>query len=174
MLASNQTIELKRASIRIQGETPLLCKTLRPMGRDRWGFTTDGIFSALMTIAGHPLRGLVAIEGAGLIEIQANDPTVRTDWVSDPVQQTVARHEFFPWEMVIRLRYDAARIKLDDLVGMFERAGFEVGLGSHRPACSGSFGTFTVRNVVDLSDAHGEETGQRELRWPDEQRKTAR
>jgi len=174
MLAANQTIELKRASIRIQGETPLLCKTLRPMGRDRWGFTTDGIFSALMTVAGHPLRGLVAIEGAGLVEICADDPTLRTDWVSDPAQQTVARHEFFPWEMLIRLRYDAARIKLDDLVSLFERAGFQVGLGSHRPACSGSFGTFTVRNVMDLSDAGREAQTQQSLRWPDEQRKMAR
>lgn len=181
-------IDLKRATVRIEGESPLLMprtrhpeetlspqeefeRSLRQISPSRFGFPSDGVFSALMTAAGRSLRGVVNLLGGPLIEITGSQPRMRQDPVADPDHPVTCRAEFYPWELVIRLQYDCARMELAELIELFERAGFQVGIGSHRPERGGTFGTFTVKNVLDGSHSQVEQISSQEwLHWPAERR----
>jgi hypothetical protein len=168
---SNQAIELKRATIRIQGESPLICplnrrpeeiltpdeefeRSLRPMGEGHWGFPSDGLYSALMTAAGRSLRGVMNLAGGPLIEIAGSQPKKRTDYGSEADHPHTCRAEFFPWEMTIRLQYDSARVTISEVTEWFERAGFQVGIGSRRVERGGTFGTFSIKNVMECSRSY--------------------
>lgn len=49
------------------------------------------------------------------------------------------------WTIDVSVRYDANIISAEQLVYLFVKGGFSVGLGDWRPQCSGSFGMFEVR-----------------------------
>lgn len=73
-------------------------------------------------------------------------PSAREDMVR--VGQGTAdiryRGEFKEWDCVLDLRYNARVLTLDQIVNLFNVAGFAVGVGEWRPECNGQYGLFHV------------------------------
>ncbi len=84
-------------------------------------------------------RELIRIEGT---------VSMREDMVK--LQTGVAdiryRPQFFPWRVELVIEYNAGVITADQLINMFNSAGFGVGVGEWRPSSdkSGTFGRFHV------------------------------
>ena len=93
-------------------------------------------------------RGAFHING-GLLKIEGDEPVMREDMVR--LKMEVAdlrfRGEFKRWKVTIPIRYNASVISTDQLVNLFNTAGFAVGVGEMRPARNGSSGMFHVEEV---------------------------
>lgn len=59
------------------------------------------------------------------------------------------RGEFRKWHCDLPIRYNARAISLEQLVALFNAAGFGVGLGEWRPEKNGMSGTFEVGEIFD-------------------------
>lgn len=60
------------------------------------------------------------------------------------------RGEFDPWGCVIRVQINAAVISAEQVVNLFNLAGFAVGIGDWRPQRDGPFGRFKVAGAGEL------------------------
>ena len=60
------------------------------------------------------------------------------------------RPEFPKWRAEMTLRYNADAISLDQIVNIFNLAGFGVGVGEWRPERDGQFGMFHVATDAEL------------------------
>jgi hypothetical protein len=58
--------------------------------------------------------------------------------------RTTFRPEFRDWSTEFIVKYNARQITPDQIVGLLKLAGFHIGVGSWRPQCDGTYGTFTV------------------------------
>jgi hypothetical protein len=100
---------------------------------------TDG--AVKMTL----LRGAFHIQGE-LAKLDAADPQPREDMVR--VGMGVAdlryRPEFYPWAVELRVTYNTRVISAEQLINLFQLAGFSQGVGEWRPERDGSFGRFHV------------------------------
>ena len=102
----------------------------------------QGILSKKTTARGafHIIGDYAEIEGM---------PEMREDMVR--VGQGVAdiryRGEFKEWRTVLRIRYNASSISSEQIVSLFNVAGFACGVGEWRPSKDGSFGTFHVGEI---------------------------
>lgn len=102
----------------------------------------QGILSKKTTARGafHIIGDYAEIEGI---------PEIREDMVR--VGQGVAdiryRGEFKEWRTVLRIRYNASSISSEQIVSLFNVAGFACGVGEWRPSKDGSFGTFHVGTI---------------------------
>lgn len=54
------------------------------------------------------------------------------------------RGEFPEWSVVVRVNYNANVISPEQIVNLYNIAGFSCGVGEHRPSCDGSCGCFSV------------------------------
>lgn len=97
----------------------------------------DGITKVLARGAFHVVGELIKIEGK---------PTMREDMVR--VGMGIAdirfRGEFQEWEAVVEIRYNANVLSADQIVNLFNTAGFAIGVGEWRPEKDGSYGMFHV------------------------------
>ena len=75
-------------------------------------------------------------------------PQMREDPVRLNGQTADIRHrgEFREWYAVLRVDYNASMISPEQLLALFEHAGFSVGVGEWRAEKGGSFGSFTLVN----------------------------
>lgn len=55
------------------------------------------------------------------------------------------RAEFKKWETTFRVRYNASVLSMEQIVNLFNVAGFAIGVGEHRPQKDGSWGMFHVK-----------------------------
>ena len=80
-----------------------------------------------------------------LVEI-VGEPTMREDMVR--VGMGVAdlryRGEFKKWQCKIPLRYNANVLSLEQILNIFDTAGFSTGVGEWRPQKNGDYGMFHV------------------------------
>lgn len=87
----------------------------------------------------HVVGELVKIDG---------EPTMREDMVR--VGQGTAdiryRGEFVNWATIVRVRYNARVLTAEQVVNLFNTAGFAVGVGEWRSEKDGSHGLFHVAN----------------------------
>lgn len=76
-------------------------------------------------------------------------PTMREDMVR--IGQGTAdiryRGEFKEWRTVLHIRYNSGAISAEQIVSLFNVAGFACGVGEWRPSKDGSFGTFHVGTI---------------------------
>ena len=122
----------------------------------RYGFPAIGFKAAAVSAGGRfaegmkmtELRGsffVLGEEGSDLVPIEG-EPSMREDTVK--VGMGVAdiryRPEFRTWTTTIRVRFNADKISLEQLVNLFNLAGFGVGVGEWRPERDGQFGCFHV------------------------------
>lgn len=75
---------------------------------------------------------------------------MREDVVRIPINNADIRHraEFPEWSVVVPVKYNASIISLEQLVNLFNIAGFGVGVGEWRPERNGVNGTWLVTEVV--------------------------
>lgn len=86
-------------------------------------------------------------EGRELVEIQAK-PEMREDTVTVGNGGTDLRYrpQYKNWRCSLHIEYNAGMITQEQIVNIFNAAGFGVGVGEWRPSSqsSGTFGTFRV------------------------------
>jgi hypothetical protein len=58
--------------------------------------------------------------------------------------RTTFRPEFRDWSTEFTVKYNARQITPEQILGLLKLAGFHIGVGSWRPQCDGTYGTFTV------------------------------
>ena len=90
----------------------------------------------------HVLGEMVKIDGT---------PTPREDMVRVGIGTADIRFrgEFKDWRATLRVRFNAAGMSADQIVNLFNTAGFGVGVGEWRPERDGSYGMFHVATDAD-------------------------
>lgn len=75
---------------------------------------------------------------------------MREDMVRIAMGTADVRHraEFPEWEVTVPVTYNASIISLEQLVNLFNIAGFGVGIGEWRPERNGINGTWLVKEVI--------------------------
>jgi hypothetical protein len=74
------------------------------------------------------------------------EPTMREDMVrlNKNMPDIRYRGEFREWSCKLNIQYNAGVISDEQLVNLFQMAGFSVGVGEWRPEKSGNFGCFSL------------------------------
>lgn len=95
------------------------------------------------------MRGAFHVEGTYVKII--GEHHMRTDMVRIGMGTADVRYraEFPEWEATIPIVYNAGAISKEQLISMFELAGFACGIGEWRPEKDGSFGMFRVGTEDD-------------------------
>lgn len=121
------------------------------------GFPTIAFKSAAVSAGGRfsdglkmtELRGSFFIEGE-LAEIYG-EPVMREDMVHVGMGTADIRYrpEFKQWRVKLPIKYNADAISIDQMVNLFNLAGFGVGVGEWRPEKDGQYGMFHVATESD-------------------------
>lgn len=93
------------------------------------------------------LRGSFFIIGE-LVKIEGK-PQMREDMVRVGMGTADIRYrpEFKKWSAVIEIKYNADKISAEQIINLFNLAGFGVGVGEWRPEKDGQYGMFHVEEV---------------------------
>ncbi len=97
----------------------------------------DGITKVLARGGFHVLGDLVTING----EPKMREDMVRIDMGTADIRY---RGEFSPWSADVPVRYNGRVLSADQIVNLFDVAGFAIGVGEGRPERNGSWGMFHV------------------------------
>lgn len=95
----------------------------------------DGMKMTMQRGTFHIVGDMVKIEG---------EPNMREDMVRVGMGTADIRYrgEFRKWACELSIRYNASVVSAEQLVNLFNMAGFAVGVGEWRPERDGSFGMF--------------------------------
>jgi hypothetical protein len=129
-----------------------------------YGFPADGLKKCLINAA-HKDIGLEKTllrkslfirpfdEANNLLKLETDEPIMREDIVRVGAGSTDLRYrpEFREWGITLTLEFDAESISISDVVNLFQRAGFGVGLGEMRPEKSGDYGRFEVDPEFEIT-----------------------
>ena len=87
-----------------------------------------------------------------MVEIIAAPPAMREDVcrVGMGVADLRYRGQFDPWGVRLRVQVNTAAISAEQVVNLFNLAGFAVGVGEWRPARDGGYGRFRVAAAGEL------------------------
>ncbi len=116
-----------------------------------YGFPANGVKAAAVAACRHAddlkmtfLRGAFHIDGE-MVRING-EPSMREDMVRIGMGTADIRFrgEFRKWSTTFTVRYNASTISIEQIVNLFNIAGFAVGLGEWRPEKRGSYGMFHV------------------------------
>lgn len=99
----------------------------------------DGLKMTFLRGAFHTVGELVAIEGV---------PRMREDAVKIQMTSDIRhRPEFWPWSVNLSVRVNTRALTMEQLIHLFNQAGFSSGVGEWRPERDGAFGMFHVDEV---------------------------
>lgn len=115
-----------------------------------YGFPTIGIKAAAVSAAAQAdmfkteARAAFHIDGE-LVKIEG-EPSMREDMVRIAMGTADIRYrgEFKNWSTTFTLKYNASVMSAEQIVNLFNVAGFGVGIGEWRPQKNGSYGRFHV------------------------------
>jgi hypothetical protein len=103
-----------------------------------------------MTVA----RGAFHVIGGpgNLVELLCSEPVLDERMGRNPNSPsksavTIIRPRFDEWSVTFPVRYNARVISPEQLLNLYENAGFSVGLHEYRPEKNGSFGMFSVKRA---------------------------
>lgn len=121
-----------------------------PDGRP--GFPSIAFKAAAVSAGGRFADGMKMTELRGAFFIDSElvpiegEPTMREDMVRIGMGTADIRYrpEFRKWSTVLPIRFNADAISLEQIVGLFNLAGFGVGVGEWRPEKNGQYGCFHV------------------------------
>lgn len=109
----------------------------------------DGLKKGIIRGAYHIVNG-VPTEQGDLVEIKYDKLVQREDMVRVGMGSADLRYrgEFRDWSADLVCRYNSRVISPEQLVTIFDAAGFAIGVGEWRPEKDGSFGLFKVESVA--------------------------
>jgi hypothetical protein len=115
------------------------------------GFPAVAFKSAAVDACSH-VTGVTKVLARGAFHIIGD--MVKIDGTATPREDMVRvgmgaadirfRGEFKEWKATLRVRYNAAVLSPEQIVNLFNTAGFAIGVGEWRPQRDGSFGMFHV------------------------------
>lgn len=121
-------------------------------------FPSVGFKSAAVDACSH-VNGITKVEARGAFHINGEhvriigEPSPREDMVR--LNGTTAdiryRGQFVKWSADIAIRYNASVLSAEQIVHLFNVAGFGIGVGDWRPQKDGSFGLFHVATNEDAA-----------------------
>lgn len=120
--------------------------------KGRFGFPAVGFKAAAVTactsigsITKVAARQAFHVEGE-FIEIKGQPPSMREDIARVGMGTADLRYrgEFNPWGATLTVKYNANLMSAEQVVNLFETAGFAVGVGEWRPERDGPYGRFHV------------------------------
>ena len=116
------------------------------------GFKASAV-SACRYVDGLPMtvaRGAFHVNGE-LAKIEGSEPTMREDMVRVGMGTADIRYrgQFDPWTVKLDLVYNPQALSLEQIVNLFNIAGFGVGIGEWRPEKDGQYGRFHVQDVTE-------------------------
>lgn len=126
----------------------------------RFGFPAVGFKSAAVDSCSH-IEGVTKVEARGafhivgdMVEI-AGTPQIREDMVRVGMGTADIRYrgEFRDWRATFELRYNASVLSAEQVINLFNTAGFAIGVGEWRPQKDGSFGMFHVESAAEARAA---------------------
>lgn len=115
-----------------------------------YGFPSIGVKASAVTAAAQcdmfktEARAAFHIDGE-MVTIKG-EPSMREDMVRVGMGTADIRYraEFKTWSTTFALKYNANTLSAEQIVNLFNAAGFGVGIGEWRPQKNGSFGRFHV------------------------------
>ncbi len=128
-------------------------ESLYPFPGGGYGFPAVAFKSAAVDACSH-IEGVTKVEARGAFHINCDmikivgDPTMRQDMVRIGMGTADIRFrgEFRKWECKVTIRYNASVLSSEQIVNLFNTAGFAIGVGEWRPQKDGSFGMFHVES----------------------------
>ena len=105
----------------------------------------EGLTMVFLRGAFHTVGELAAIEG----EPRMREDMVRLGGPSNPADLRY-RPEFPEWAATLSIRLNAAALTIEQLVHLFNQAGFSVGVGEWRPERDGMYGMFHVQGINEV------------------------
>ena len=120
-----------------------------PYGFPAVGFKSSAVRAAKqvegMTMTDAKAWFYVIPDDGDLVRIYGPPPVIREDMVK--IQQTTDirfRGQFNEWRVRLNVRYNMDQISSEQLLNLFELAGFSCGVGEWRRERGGTFGTYTL------------------------------
>lgn len=119
-----------------------------------FGFPAVAFKSAAVDACSH-IAGVTKVEARGAFHIMGDmvkiegEPTMREDMVRIAMGTADIRHrgEFKTWRAHFTVRYNPNVLSPEQIMNLFNTAGFAVGVGEWRPQKDGSFGMFHVETT---------------------------
>lgn len=116
-----------------------------------YGFPSVAFKNAAVDACSH-IAGVTKVEARGAFHIVGDmvkvegEPSPREDMVRVGMGTADIRYrgEFRGWAAELTLRYNANVLSAEQIVNLFNTAGFAIGVGEWRPQKDGSFGMFHV------------------------------
>lgn len=96
-------------------------------------------------------RGAFHLNGE-FVEMHGDGPYMREDMVRIAMGTADIRHrgEFRDWHVVVSVRFNASVLSAEQIVNLFNVAGFATGVGEYRPSRDGSYGMFHVATSKEV------------------------
>jgi hypothetical protein len=125
--------------------------TLEDVATARFGFPVVAFKSAAVDACSH-VDGVTKVMARGAFHIDGEFviingvPHMREDMVRIAMGTADIRYrgEFKDWSATFVLRYNANVLSAEQIVNLFNTAGFAIGVGEWRPSKDGSYGMFEV------------------------------
>jgi hypothetical protein len=125
--------------------------TLADVEKAEFGFPAIAFKAAAVDACSH-VDGMTKVSARGAFHIDCDlvkiegTPTPREDMVRIAMGTADIRYrgEFLKWRVRLPIKYNANVISPEQIVNLFETAGFGIGIGEHRPQCNGQNGRFHV------------------------------
>ena len=116
-----------------------------------YGFPAVALKSSAVDACSH-VANMTKVEARGAFHINGEmvpifgEPNMREDMVKIGMGTADLRYrgEFKTWSTRFTLRYNANVIELEQILNLFNTAGFAIGVGEWRPQRDGSYGMFHV------------------------------
>lgn len=125
----------------------------------RFGFPSVGFKAAAVTactsigsITKVAARQAFHVEGEFIV-IEGAPPSMREDIARVGMGTADLRYrgEFSPWKAVLTVKFNANLMSAEQVVNLFETAGFAVGIGEWRPERDGPYGRFHVAKGAEAA-----------------------
>jgi hypothetical protein len=116
-----------------------------------YGFPAVAFKAAAIDACSH-VDGLTKVQARGafhvigeMVKIDGN-PQMREDMVRIAMGTTDIRYrgEFLEWAVQVKIRHNANVLSAEQIVNLFNTAGFAIGVGEWRPQKDGNYGMFHV------------------------------
>jgi len=126
------------------------------IAKAKFGFPAVAFKSAAVDACSH-VDGVTKVEARGAFHIQGDMveikgiPQMREDMVRIAMGTADIRHrgEFREWSAKFTVRFNPNVLSAEQIINLFNTAGFGVGIGEWRPQKDGSYGMFRVMTQAD-------------------------